>query len=51
MPPFFDFVRDANTLAPDASKGALEEAAAVFDELTGVLGIVQHREKRPCPQR
>ena len=45
----FDFVRDANTLAPDASKGALEEAAAVFDELTGVLGIVQHREKEAVP--
>lgn len=45
----FDFVRDANTLASDASKGALEEAAAVFDELTGVLGIVQHREKEAVP--
>ena len=45
----FDFVRDANTLASDASKSALEEAAAVFDELTGVLGIVQHREKEAVP--
>ena len=45
----FDFVRDTNTLAPDASKGALEEAAAMFDELTGVLGIVQHREKEAVP--
>ncbi|MFR9214808.1 MAG: cysteine--tRNA ligase [Ruthenibacterium sp.] len=45
----FDFVRDTNTLAPNASKGALEEAAAVFDELTGVLGIVQHREKEAVP--
>ena len=45
----FDFERDANTLASDASKGALEEAAAVFDELTGVLGIVQHREKEAVP--
>ena len=41
----FDFVRQTNTLAPAASKGALEEAAKAFDELTGVLGLLYNRKK------
>ena len=41
----FDFVRQINTLAPAASKGALEEAAKAFDELTGVLGLLYNRKK------
>ncbi|MEG2164647.1 MAG: cysteine--tRNA ligase [Ruthenibacterium sp.] len=45
----FDFVRDVNTLCADASPAALEIAATVFDELTGVLGIVQHRETSETP--
>ncbi|MEG1380918.1 MAG: DALR domain-containing protein [Ruthenibacterium sp.] len=45
----FDFVRDINTLCADASPAALEIAATVFDELTGVLGIVQHRETSETP--
>ena len=30
---------------PPASKGALEEAAKAFDELTGVLGLLYNRKK------
>ncbi len=41
----FDFVRQINTLAPAASKGALEQAAQTFDELTGVLGLLYNRKK------
>ena len=41
----FDFVRQINTLAPAASKAALEEAAKAFDELTGVLGLLYNRKK------
>lgn len=45
----FDFVREINTFAPQSSKAALEEAAAVFDTITGVLGIVQSRETDETP--
>ena len=38
-----------NTLAPQSSRAALEAAADAFDALTGVLGIVQHREKEAVP--
>ncbi len=41
----FDFVRQINTLAPTASKGALTQAAKTFDELTGVLGLLYNRHK------
>ena len=45
----FDFVRDINTDAPKSSRETLEMAAAVFDRIAGVLGIVQHREKDAVP--
>ena len=45
----FDFVREINTLSGESSKAALEAAAAMFDELTGVLGLVSHREKSDIP--
>ncbi len=43
----FELVRDINKIIASqaASKGVLTAAAAVFDELTGVLGIVYNRKK------
>ena len=40
----FTLVRDINTAANGASKQTLEAAAAIFDELTGVLGLVYNRK-------
>ena len=40
----FTLVRDINTMANSASKQTLEAAAAIFDELTGVLGLVYNRK-------
>ena len=42
----FELVRDINHLIanPGASKKALQNAAALFDELTGVLGLVYQRK-------
>ena len=40
----FTLVRDINTAANGASKQTLELAASVFDELTGVLGLVYNRK-------
>ncbi len=45
----FDFVREINTLAPESEKTALETAAATFDELTGVLGLLYNRKKDEIP--
>ena len=45
----FDFVREINTAAPQSSKAALEKTAQVFDTITGVLGIVQHRDTDAVP--
>lgn len=45
----FDFVREINTVAAQSSKSALETAARTFDTLTGVLGILQRREKDEIP--
>lgn len=45
----FDFVRDINTCAGSSTQAARETAAETFDALTGVLGIVQHREKDEIP--
>lgn len=45
----FDFVREINTLAGDSSKEALEAAAAVFDRLTGVLGLLYNRKREEIP--
>ena len=41
----FDFVKEINTLSDAADKATLEKAAAVFDELTGVLGLLYNRKK------
>ena len=41
----FDMVREINTHMAGTSKQALEAAAALFDELTGVLGLVYNRKE------
>ncbi|MEA4911518.1 MAG: DALR domain-containing protein, partial [Oscillospiraceae bacterium] len=45
----FELVRDVNS-AKEQSKGTLEYAASVFDELTGVLGLVYNRKTEDIPQ-
>lgn len=45
----FELVKDINTLAPQASKKALQAAAQVFDQLTGVLGLLYNRKKDQVP--
>lgn len=45
----FELVKDVNTLAPEASREALEATAAIFDELTGVLGLLYNRKKSEVP--
>ena len=45
----FEFVRDINTLSATADKASLEQAAAVFDELTGVLGLLYNRKTDAVP--
>ena len=45
----FDFVKEINTLSDGASRAALEQAASVFDELTGVLGLLYNRKKSDVP--
>ena len=45
----FDLVKEINTLSASASKSALETAAAVFDELAGVLGLLYNRKKDEVP--
>ncbi|MEG0804266.1 MAG: DALR domain-containing protein, partial [Pygmaiobacter sp.] len=47
----FDFARDINTLASSESKASLEAAAAMFDDLTGVLGILYNRNKDDVPEQ
>ena len=41
----FDLVKEINTLSAASSKAALETAAAAFDEITGVLGLMYNRKK------
>ncbi len=43
----FDLVRDINTalVGKNASKATVEYAAKIFDELTGVLGLVYNRKQ------
>ena len=43
----FDLVRDINTkvIAANANKADCEAAAKMFDELTGILGLVYDRKK------
>ncbi|MFI3170000.1 MAG: cysteine--tRNA ligase [Faecalibacterium sp.] len=45
----FDFVKEINLALPTASKAALEGAAAMFDELTGVLGLLYNRKTDDTP--
>ena len=45
----FDLVKDINTLGADASADALKTAAATFDELTGVLGLLYNRKTDEIP--
>ena len=45
----FDFVKEINTLSDGADKATLEQAAQVFDELTGVLGLLYNRKKDEVP--
>ena len=45
----FDLVKDINTLSAASSKEALETAAAAFDEITGVLGLLYNRKKDEAP--
>ncbi len=45
----FDLVKDINTLSAASSKAALETAAAAFDEITGVLGLLYNRKKDEVP--
>jgi len=45
----FELVKEINTLSADASREALEAAAAAFDELTGVLGLVYNRHTDETP--
>ena len=42
----FEFVKDINTLSDGSDKATLEQAAKVFDELTGVLGLLYNRKKK-----
>ena len=44
----FELVRDINS-AKGESKASLEYAASVFDELTGVLGLLYNRHKGEIP--
>ena len=45
----FDLVKEINTLSGAAGKSVLEQVAATFDELTGVLGILYNRKKDEVP--
>ena len=45
----FDFVKEINTLSPAGDKASLQAAAAMFDELTGVLGLLYNRKKDEVP--
>ncbi len=46
----FDLVRDINTIAKTDGKHSLKFALNTFNELTGILGIVQDDEKDDIPQ-
>ena len=45
----FDLVKEINTLSAVSSKDALQTAAAAFDEITGVLGLLYNRKKDEVP--
>ena len=46
----FEFVKEINTLSDSADKASLQAAAEMFDELTGVLGLVYNRKTSAIPQ-
>lgn len=46
----FEFVKEINTLSDAADKASLQAAADMFDELTGVLGLVYNRKTSAVPQ-
>ena len=46
----FEFVKEINTLSDSADKASLQAAADMFDELTGVLGLVYNRKTSAVPQ-
>ena len=46
----FEFVKDINTLSDASDKASLQAAADMFDELTGVLGLVYNRKTSAIPQ-
>ena len=45
----FDLVKEINTLSGAAGKSVLEQVAATFDELTGVLGLMYNRKAEEAP--
>ena len=45
----FDFVKEINTLSDASDKATLEQVAATFDELTGVLGLMYNRRQEQAP--
>lgn len=47
----FEFVKDINTMSDAADKATLEKAAATFDELTGVLGLMYNRKAEEAPTK
>ena len=47
----FDLVRACNTFVTEPRGGAAIEAAkALFDQLTGVLGLLQHKQEEAMPE-
>ncbi|MEA5060064.1 MAG: cysteine--tRNA ligase [Candidatus Pelethousia sp.] len=47
---FFDFIRALNTfVSAPHGKAALDKAAALFDDVTAVLGILQHKQEEQVP--
>ncbi len=47
----FDYVREINTYKNECSKKQLSNALLIFDELCGVLGIVQNTQKNDIPEK
>lgn len=45
----FDLVKEINILSARADKASLEAAAAAFNEITGVLGLLYERKKDEIP--
>ena len=45
----FDLVKEINTLSAVSTKQAQTAAAAAFDEIAGVLGLLYNRKKDEIP--